>query len=226
MEESGDSMKPESEVIKVPSDRIHPNSWNPFSMKPEPFEALVKHVQKEGLLGQIVVRPCQCSRIEGVHYEIIDGENRWMVAQDRRVDIKEMVCLVEDKDDIEARLETINFNLEHGEIVQEKFQALIKDIETRAKLSIPEIAGRLFLPSQELALRITPVNVKVDQPRIDLQAKLPTFTISARMHSRKDYDYVDSILRSIMREDECDEASALLADPNISPNEKIASLKS
>jgi len=113
----------EKETKKVPIERIHPNSWNPFSMKPQLFEALVKHIQKEGLMGSTYVRPCECPKIEGSHFEIIDGENRWMAAKDRRINLSEMECLVGAKSDVDARLETINFNLEHGEIVREKFEA-------------------------------------------------------------------------------------------------------
>lgn len=198
-------------IKKVPVEQIHVNSWNPFSMRPELFEALVKHIKKEGLIGNVIVRPCSCSQIEGSHYEIIDGENRFQAAQDRRIALKEIDCLIEDKNDVEARLETINFNLEHGEIVKEKFDSLIKDIESKWNLPKEEIANRLFISKEELSLRLAPLKMKVDQPKIKLEAKLPTFTISARMHSRKDYEFVSNILRNIMKEEECDESSALLS---------------
>jgi len=202
----------EKSVIKIPVDKIHPNSWNPFSMKPELFEALVRHIQKEELLGHIIVRPCDCPQIQGSHYEVIDGEHRLIAVQDRRVDLKEIPCLVEDKDDVEARLETLNFNLEHGEVVPEKFEALVRELESSARLSREQLADRLFISQEELKLHLAPVKIVPDAaPKIELTARNPTFTISARMHSRTDYDFVNSILKDIKEREECDEASAMLA---------------
>ncbi len=162
-------------------------------------------------MGQIIVRPCECSKIEGSHFEIIDGENRWMAAQDRRIDLAELDCLVENKDDIEARIETINYNQERGEVVREKLDALIKDIESRGKITKEDIAKRLFISPENLMLRVTPLLVKAEPAKVRLEARLPTFTISARMHSREDYDFINSILGSIMESEECDQASALLS---------------
>lgn len=205
-------MEEESSALKkVPIELIHPNPWNPFSMRPELFEALVRHIEREGMFGQIVVRRCPCLQIKESHYEIIDGENRFFAAQDRRIDLQEINCLIVEKDDVEARLETINYNLEHGELIPEKFDALLKDIERRGNLSRHDIATKLFVRPEDLATKLPLVNTNLKPVKIEFQAKMPTFTISTRMHSRKDYEFVNSILQSIMKDEECDEASAMIS---------------
>ena len=54
-------------------------------------------------------------------------------------------------------------------------------------------------------LRVTPLLVEAEPAKVRLEARLPTFTISARMHSREDYDFINSILGSIMESEECDQ---------------------
>ena len=67
MEESS-SMKRTANPIPIAVERIHPNAWNPNSMKPEIFDALVQDIKQNSFLGAILVRKCLCKNVEGNHY--------------------------------------------------------------------------------------------------------------------------------------------------------------
>jgi len=68
----------------------------------------------------------------------------------------------------------------------------------------------MFVTQEELITKIAPPDIRVEPPKIQLEARRPTFTITARMHSRKEYEFVDSMIQEIMDGEECDEASAIL----------------
>jgi len=208
----GEKIMESSKYQEVETERLHPNSWNPFSMKPETLEELVQDVLQRGIQYPITVRPCKCEMIPGGHYEIIDGEHRYIAATDRRIDSKSITCKIEEKDDIEARLETINLNRLRGDRIQERFEKLIMELESKYSLSKEQIAKGFHMRLDALQMELKPVTMHASQtPKIELKARGKAYSVSARLHSRKEFEFISKIMRSVMEKDECDEGSALMA---------------
>lgn len=59
--------------VAVPKTELHPNPWNPRSIKPRALEALGEAVEEFGQITGLVVRPHPDREGE---YQIIDGESR------------------------------------------------------------------------------------------------------------------------------------------------------
>ncbi len=194
--------------VRLKTDRVHPNSWNPFSLSPERFQALLFDVQDKGQRYPIQVRPCNCGTPEGDHHEITDGESRWLVAQQLRT--PEIECYVRELSDVEARFETLNLNYLRGDLVPERFQRLIAELDRRFALPKEKIAMGLRMSVEQLTMKIQPVKQEAEQqPPQRLEARAETFNVSARLHSRRMFDEVNSVLREIMRKEQCDEGMAI-----------------
>lgn len=196
---------------EIETEKLHPNSWNPFSMKPETLEELVQDVIQRGIQYPITVRACGCEMVAGDHFEIIDGEHRYLAATDRRVDQKKISCKIEEKDDIAARLETINLNRLRGDRVPERFERLVKELEEKYNLSREVIAAGFHMKVDALSMELKPLTIEVAQaPKIELKARGRTFAVNARLHSRREFEFVNGILRRVMEKEDCDEGSALM----------------
>ena len=196
--------------IPITVDKIHPNTWNPNSMKPEIFEALVEDIRRSGFLGAILVRPCGCPNMEGKHYEIVDGEHRWLASQDRRLDLKEIPCYVVERDDVSARIETVTRNREHGELVREKLAKLVGELTSTFKLRMEDVREKMMIPEQEFKLIVNPIEIKApDISKVKLHGRRQIFQVSALLASREQYEFINKILDNVMDREECTKGEAL-----------------
>lgn len=196
--------------IPIAINKIHPNAWNPNSMKPEIFEALVEDIRRSGFLGAILVRLCKCPNMKERHYEIVDGEHRWLACQDRGVDLKEIPCYVVERDDVSARIETVTRNREHGELVREKLVKLIGELTSTFKLRMEDVRDKMMIPEQEFKLIVNPIEIKApDTSRVKLHGRRQTFQVSALLASREQYEFINKILDKVMEGEECTKGEAL-----------------
>ncbi|MCS4537585.1 MAG: ParB/RepB/Spo0J family partition protein [Thaumarchaeota archaeon] len=204
-------MKKVTALTAVSIERIHPNTWNPNSMKPEIFDALVQDIKQNGFLGAILVRTCLCKNVDGHHYEIIDGEHRWLACQDRRLDMKEIQCYVVERDDISARIETVTRNREHGELVKEKFAKLVTELKDSFKLPLESIKNRMMIPDKEFSLILNPVSAKAEPiKKVEFQGRRQSFTVSASIPSKQQYDMIMQTLEDVMKKEQCDKGYAMV----------------
>lgn len=209
MEESS-IMKELATPVGLDVEKIHPNAWNPNSMNPEIFDALVQDIKQNGFLGAILVRKCQCKNVNGEHFEIIDGEHRWLACQDRRLDMKEVPCYVVERDDIRARIETVTRNREHGELVREKFAKLVVELKDIFNLPLNDIRTRMMIPENEFSLILSPVSMRIEPvKKMELQGRRQSFTVSASIPSRQQYDMIMETLENIMKKEQCDKGYAM-----------------
>lgn len=197
--------------ILIPVEKIHPNVWNPNSMRPEVFDALVQDLASHGFLGPILVRNCACTNVPGDHFEIIDGEHRWLACQDRRVNLAEVPCYVVERDDVAARIETVTRNREHGEFVREKLVRLIDELKGTYRISEDDIRGRLRMPVAEFTLILRPVEMRVEPvKRMVLHGRRRLYTLHVPLASKEQFDLVTDVLGQIMDAAQCDRAYALV----------------
>jgi ParB-like chromosome segregation protein Spo0J len=209
--EEPSTMKKAAAPIAVAIERIHPNAWNPNSMKPEIFDALVQDIKQNSFLGAILVRKCLCNNVDGNHYEVIDGEHRWLACQDRRLDLKDIPCYIVDRDDVSARIETVTRNREHGEIVKEKFAKLVTELKDSFKLPLENIRSRMMIPDKEFSLILNPVSAKAEPiKKLEFQGRRQTFIVSASIPSKQQYDMIMQILENVMKKEQCDKGYAMV----------------
>ena len=194
--------------VLLKTDRVHPNSWNPFSMSLERFQGLLLDIKEKGQRYPIEVRPCNCGTPEEQHHEITDGESRWLVAQQlRRTEIE---CYIKELSDVEARLETNNLNHLRGDIVPERFERLMDELDRKYSMPKEKVAIGLHMSIDELNMELNPVKQTLDhEPRQKLEARAVTYSISARLHSKRMFEEINSVLREIMQTEECDEGMAI-----------------
>ncbi|MBI2184984.1 MAG: ParB N-terminal domain-containing protein [Thaumarchaeota archaeon] len=197
--------------VAIAVDRIHANSWNPNSMKPEIFEALVEDIKRNGFLGAILVRNCSCRNFDSEHFEIVDGEHRWLASQDRRIDLHKIPCYIVERDDISARVETVTRNREHGDFVREKLVKLIGELKGPFSLREEDIRARMMIPEAEFSLILNPVNMKPEPVRkLELHGRRPSFTVTASISSKEQYDMITGMLDTVMQEEQCDKGHAMV----------------
>lgn len=95
-------------VIKIK--RIRPNPWNPNRMSPHTRDKLAANMRAFGFIDPILVRSGnENGPFPDGGYEIIDGEQRWTVAQE--VGLKKVkITDIGNLSDSSAKVLTINFN--------------------------------------------------------------------------------------------------------------------
>jgi len=120
-------------ITQIATDQIHPNNHNPNVVLPDIMAKLRAEIGQKGLCEPIHVR---CSP-HG--YEIVDGEHRWRVCRD--LGMKEIPCIIQDFDDNEAKIKTLQLNYMHGQAVPIKMAALIHDLNK--EITLEDLAKRL-----------------------------------------------------------------------------------
>ncbi|MFO8056113.1 MAG: ParB N-terminal domain-containing protein [bacterium] len=108
------------EIVFVPIGSISTNPWNPNRMDPDKRKTLRREIKKNGFVSPILVRPRQ----EG--YQVVDGEHRYIIATE--LGLSEVPCVVENLDDTEARLKTLQLNGLRGENDPDKLARLLKHL--------------------------------------------------------------------------------------------------
>jgi ParB/RepB/Spo0J family partition protein len=90
-------------------------------------------IAQKGLCEPIIVRS------RGDAYEIVDGEHRWRTCRD--LGISKIPCIIQDYDDNEAKIKTLQLNYLRGSVIPIKLAALIHDLNKEIKLE--DLAKRL-----------------------------------------------------------------------------------
>jgi hypothetical protein len=91
-------------------------------------------------------------------------------------------------------------------------EVLISELRRTGQLTDEQVADRLYVSASDLkTLRLPIEKIPADTPtKIPMSAKMPSFSITLRLHSKKEYDYVNSILHKIVEKEQCDQANATL----------------
>jgi ParB family chromosome partitioning protein len=99
-------------------------------------------IRHKGLCEPIIVR-----RKGNDGYEIVDGEHRWRICRDSGWE--EVPCIIQDFDDNEAKIKTLQLNYMRGSVLPLKLASLIHDLNKEMKLE--DLAKRL--PYEEALLK-------------------------------------------------------------------------
>jgi ParB family chromosome partitioning protein len=118
-------------LIKI--DQIFPNNYNPNVVSEDILAKLRAEISQKGLCEPIILRR------KGNGYEIVDGEHRWRVCQE--LGWEEIPCIIQDYDDNEAKIKTLQLNYMRGSAVPVKLASLIHELSKEIKLE--DLAKRL-----------------------------------------------------------------------------------
>lgn len=121
------------DITLISTDRIIPNKHNPNAVPEGIMAKLRAEIAQKGLCEPIIVR-CR-----GDAYEIVDGEHRWRTCRD--LGISKIPCIIQDYDDNEAKIKTLQLNYLRGSVIPIKLAALIHDLNKEIKLE--DLAKRL-----------------------------------------------------------------------------------
>lgn len=119
-------------LIKI--DQIFPNNYNPNVVSEDILAKLRAEISQKGLCEPIILR-----RKGNDGYEIVDGEHRWRVCQE--LGWEEIPCIIQDYDDNEAKIKTLQLNYMRGSAVPVKLASLIHELSKEIKLE--DLAKRL-----------------------------------------------------------------------------------
>lgn len=131
------------EITLINIDQISPNDYNPNVVSEDIMAKLRVEFRQKGLCEPIIVR----SRGNG--YEIVDGYHRWLICRD--LGYREIPCVIQDYDDNEAKIKTLQLNYMRGSVVPVKLASLIHELSREIKLE--DLAKRL--PYEEVQLEDT-----------------------------------------------------------------------
>ena len=112
---------------------VKPNGWNPNIVQEDILAKLRQEIAQKGVCVPILVR------IRGDAYEIVDGEHRWQICRD--LGFKEIPCIIQDFNDTEAKIKTLQLNYMRGSAVPVKLAFLIHDLSK--EISLEDLAKRL-----------------------------------------------------------------------------------
>jgi ParB/RepB/Spo0J family partition protein len=137
-------------VKRVGIHDILPREINANAMEEDKFDFLVKYMGKAGYVQPIIV-------VEGESgYTIVDGEHRWRAAKEAGAD--ELDVVVVDLDLREQDIMSINMNMIKGELMPDKFGALLRNIvEGEDSAAAHELSQLIAMEQSEIEayLRIT-----------------------------------------------------------------------
>jgi ParB family transcriptional regulator, chromosome partitioning protein len=128
------------EITMIKVDKISPNVYNPNIIMEDIWIKLTEEIKEKGLCEPIIVRKA------GDGYEVVDGEHRLNICRD--LGWEEIPCIIQDFDDKEARIKTIQLNYMRGSPIPLKLASLIHDLNKEIKLE--DLAKRL--PYEEVQL--------------------------------------------------------------------------
>lgn len=161
---------------------IRPNDYNPNVVSEDIMAKLRAEISQKGLTQPIIVR-CR-----GDFYEIVDGYHRWLICQE--LGWQEIPCIIQDYDDKEAKIKTLQLNYMRGSAVPIKLASLIHDLSKEIKLE--DLAKRL--PYEEVQLKN------------DLELlKLPEdFEEIVKEQARKEADDLPSVITFVLYKQQMD----------------------
>ena len=121
------------DITPIKIDQIIPNDYNPNIVQEEVLAKLRQEIAQKGVCVPIIVRKGDNG------YCIVDGEHRWRICRD--LGWQEMPCIVQDFNDTEAKIKTLQLNYMRGYAVPVKLASLIHDLSKEIKLE--DLAKRL-----------------------------------------------------------------------------------
>ncbi len=130
------------EIVLIELNRIVPNDYNPNVISADIMAKLRAEIGQKGLCEPIIVR-----RWSNDGYLIVDGYHRWLICRD--LGYTEVPCIIQDYDDKEAKIKTIQLNYMRGMPVPIKLASLIHDLSKEIKLE--DLTKRL--PYEEVQLK-------------------------------------------------------------------------
>ena len=133
----GDSV----EIKNIATSLISPNDYNPNVVGEDVLAKLRSEIADRGMCEPILVR-----KRGDDGYEIIDGEHRWQICKE--LGWQEIPCIIQDYDDKEAKIKTLQLNYMRGSAVPIKLAYLIHDLNKEIKLE--DLVRRL--PYEEVQL--------------------------------------------------------------------------
>lgn len=196
------------EITQVRIDKIHPNKYNPNVVSADILAKLGAEIGQKGLCEPIIVR------FSPDGYEIIDGEHRWRICRD--LGWREIPCIIQDYNDNEAKIKTLQLNYMRGSVIPVKLASLIHDLSKEIKLE--DLAKRL--PYEELHL--------MDQLEL---LKLPEdFGSALEEQAKKDEEEMPSVVSFVLYKSQLkvlEEAIRAVADviPKGAKNTKALALE-
>ncbi|OPY90600.1 MAG: putative chromosome-partitioning protein ParB [Syntrophaceae bacterium PtaU1.Bin231] len=124
-------------LIKVKTDSVFPNQYNPNLMSGKEFDRLKYSIEKFGQVVPILVRPVNAGN--GVQYEIVDGEHRWRALKE--LGVEECFCVeyASEADLDEYKMVSVAINEIHGSIDNK----LLRGIFDINNAMVAEFLGKL-----------------------------------------------------------------------------------
>lgn len=168
------------DITQISTDQIAPNDYNPNAVSQDILAKLRAEIAHKGLCEPIIVRE------RGDGYEIVDGEHRWRICRD--LGWREIPCIIQDYNDSEARIKTLQLNYMRGSVIPLKLAALIHDLSKEIKLE--DLAKRL--PYEEPQL--------LDNLEL---LKLPeNFSETLEEQARKDEEEMPQVISFVLRKEQ------------------------
>jgi ParB family chromosome partitioning protein len=130
------------EIILIELNKISPNDYNPNVISGDILAKLRAEIAQKGLCEPIIIRSKGNDS-----YVVVDGYHRWLICRD--LGYKEIPCIIQDYDDKEARIKTLQLNYMRGSVVPVKLALLIHELSKEIKLE--DLAKRL--PYEEVQLQ-------------------------------------------------------------------------
>ena len=122
------------DITFIKTDQITPNTYNPNVIPEDILAKLGAEIRQKGLTQPIIVR-----RKGNDGYLIVDGYHRWLICRD--LGWQEVPCIIQDYDDNEAKIKTLQLNYMRGSAVPIKLASLIHELSKEIKLE--DLAKRL-----------------------------------------------------------------------------------
>lgn len=176
----------DTKFIKIPIDRIQPNSYNNNVFDKKTFEKLKQNIKRDGFNMPIIVKEIDIDK-----YEIIDGEHRYRAMKE--LGETYITCVVKKKDeitDIEQKRGTLSYNKLRGKEDHYKTALLVKDMiesdgdnginaildagftETEIKTLTQAIEGEDDFLSSMLSKEFKKITPKKDTPKSEIKKQL------------------------------------------------------
>jgi ParB family chromosome partitioning protein len=171
-------------------EQIVPNNYNPNIVGEDILAKLRAEIAQKGLCEPIIVRQA------GDAYTIVDGEHRWRICRD--LGWQEIPCIVQDYDDKEAKIKTLQLNYMRGQAVPVRLASLIHDLNK--EISLEELARRLpyeeghLMDSLELLKLPEDFGMAVERQALEDAEEMPM--VVSFVLSRKQAEVLDEAIET------------------------------
>jgi len=149
------------DVVWLPPDVLVPNPWNPNKMDAFMYAKALESVKEYGFVDPVTARPFKGK------LQIIDGEHRWKVALDLRLDL--IPIFVIELDDRKAKKLTILLNELRGNIDPVGMTELLKEL--MAEESIESLTTSLPFTEDAIKKMVEMTAIDWDLPEVPKPTK-------------------------------------------------------